>query len=137
MHIKNCHTTIQGAICRQTDGSRTDGKKWAQLPLSVMRFDENLTTVNHSKVTTNSNWFAELFLTDYCKALSRAFNCNGYFHKNEVIKAESKERLEKEYSTRLTTNGAFTHKEINVPLFLKHESLPSLDLNYHYNNKIK
>lgn len=93
-----------------------------------MGFDINLSAIDHSIVALDSNRFNWFFLTNYCKALSRAFNCKGNFHNNEVFKTESKERLEKEYTIRFTINGTFTPDEINVPLFLKHENLPSLAL---------
>lgn len=66
-----------------------------------MCLDENLSTVNHSEMITNPNWFAELFLTDYCKALSGARFCNDNFHATEIMKSESKERLVIEYIIRL------------------------------------
>ena len=116
--------TITRAICRQADGSRTDGKKWLQLPFPVMRFDVNFPAADHSEVASDTDSFTGLFLTNYCKALSRAFNCKCEFHKNEFLKSESKERLVIEYSIRLDKNRTSTQKEINVLLYKKHESLP-------------
>lgn len=84
---------------------------------------------------TNPNWFAELFLTDYCKALSGARFCNDNFHATEIMKSENKERLVIEYIIRLDKNRTLTPKEINVLLYSKRERLPSLDFLYHYTCK--
>ena len=100
-----------------------------------MRLDENLSTVYHPEMTTNSNWFTELFLTDYCKALSCARFCNDNFHVIEIKKSESKVRLLIEYIIRFGKNRTLTSKEINVLLYFEHESLPSLGFHYHYNYK--
>ena len=105
---------ITRAICRQADGSRTDGKKMVQLPFTVMSLDVNLAAINHPEVASDTNRLAlRLFLTDYCKALSCALICNCDFHKIEILKPESKERLEIEYSIRLDKNRTFTLNEIN------------------------
>lgn len=116
------------AICRQADSFQADGMKKCHLPFPVMGFDINLSATNHPIVALDSNWFSRLFLTNYCKALSRAFDCKGNFHYNKVFKTESKERLEIEYAIRFTTKRGIYSNEINVPLLLKHESLPSLAL---------
>ena len=72
---------ITRAICRQADGSRADGKKMAQLPISVMGLDVNLTATNHSEVTSDTDRLAvRLFLTNYCKALSNVSYLNENFH---------------------------------------------------------
>lgn len=123
-------TKITRAICRQADGSRTDGKKLFQLPFPVMRFDVNFPATDHSEVASDTDSFTRLFLTDYCKALSRACFCEYNFHNNERFNAESKERLVIEYTIRLDKNRTSTQKEINVLLYSKHESLPPLALNY-------
>ena len=75
------HTTITRAICRQADGSRTDGKKLFQLPFPVMRFDVNSPTADHSEVASDADSFTGLFLTYYCKALSDAFHDKMNLHK--------------------------------------------------------
>ncbi len=131
------HTKITRAICRQADGSRTDGKKLLQLPFPVMRFDVNFPATDHPEVASDANPFTGLFLTDYCKALSCARFCKSYFHKNEIMECESKERLVIEYSIRLGKNRTFTQNEINVLLYIEHESLPSLDLHNFYNGKYR
>ena len=71
---------LTGAVCRQADGSRTDGKKLFQLPFPVMPFDVNLSAINHPEVTSDADRSTRLFLTDYCKALSNAFDCKCDFH---------------------------------------------------------
>ena len=124
------HTIITRAICRQADGSRTDGKKLLQLPFPVMRFDVNFPAADHSEVASDADPFTGLFLTNYCKALSRACFGEYNFHNFEIFNVESKERLEIEYSIRLDKNRTSTQKEINVLLYSKHESLPPLALNY-------
>ncbi len=67
-----------------------------------MGFDVNLAAINHPEVASDIDRLASrLFLTDYCKALSCALICNCDFHKIEINKPESKERLVIEYSIRL------------------------------------
>lgn len=108
----------------------------AQLPSPVMGFDVNLAAIGHSEVTSDTNRLAlRLFLTDYCKALSRAALCDYDFHKDEIIKCESKERLVIEYSTRFNKNRTPIQNESNVLLYLEHESLPPLDLNHNHKRK--
>ena len=111
-------------------------KKGYQLPFPVMRFDVNFPAVDHFEVATDTDLFTRLFLTDYCKALSRACFCEYNFHNNERFNAESKERLVIEYTIRLDKNRTSTQKEINVLLYSKHESLPPLALNYIHNANI-
>ena len=127
---------ITRAICRQADGSRTDGKKMSQLPSPVMCFDVNLAAINHPEVASDANRLAaRLFLTDYCEALSRALNCNVDFHKNEVLKSESKGRLVIEYSIRFDKNRTPVQNESNVLSDFEHESLPPLNFKSHYERK--
>ena len=128
--------TITRAICRHADGSRTGGIGKNQLPFPVMRFNVNFPATDHSEVASDADSFARLFPTYYCKALSRAFIIIKDFHKHEVLSTESKERLVTEYSTSLSKkNRTPTHNEINVLLYLKHESLPPLDLILYYGCK--
>ena len=128
---------ITKATCRQAGGSRADGKKITQLPFPVIGFDVNLAATSHSEVASDADRLAaRLFLTDYCKALSRVLNCNGDFHNNEIIKSENKERLEIEYSIRLDKNRTPIQDESNVLLYLEHESLPPLDLKSPYGGKV-
>lgn len=131
MHERVYQITKKEAICWQTDSFQSDGMKKCYLPFPVVRFNINLSSIDHSIMAFDSNWLVGLFLTNYCKALSRAFDCKGDFHKNEVIKTESRERLEK-YSIRFTTNGAFTPIEINVPVVSKARELATSRLNYLY-----
>lgn len=127
---------ITRAICRQADSSRADGKKMVQLPSPVMGFDVNLAAIGHSEVASDTDRFAaRLFLTDYCKALSRALNCNVDFHKNEVLKSESKGRLVIEYSIRFDKNRTPIQSGINVLSNSEHESLPPLNFKSHYKCK--
>ena len=135
MHETELHTKLTEAICRHTDGSRTDGKKGLQLPFPVMRFDVNLPVTDHSEVASDTDSFTRLFLTDYCEALSRASMGDYDFHKNEIKKSESKERLVIEYSIRLDKNRTPIRNEINVLLYSKHESLLPLDLNHNHVTK--
>ena len=127
--------TITRATCWKADGSRADGKKMLQLPFPVMRFDVNLSAVNHSEVATDADWFTRLFLTNYCKALSCVRFCKSYFHYNEIRKIENNGRLTIKYSIRFDKNRTFTHNEINVLLCVEHESLPSLDFHNFYKCK--
>ena len=74
---------VTRAICRQADGSRADGRKMVQLPMSVMSPDVNLAAIDHSEVAADANRLAaRLFLTDYCEALSNAIGLNENFHIN-------------------------------------------------------
>ena len=108
-----------------------------QLPSPVMCFDVNLSAVDHSKVASDADRLAaRLFLTDYCKALSRVLNCKGNFHNIEIFKSENKERLEIEHSIRLDKNRTPIQNESNVLLYLEHESLPPLDLKSPYEGKV-
>ena len=127
--------SITRAICRQTDGSRPNGKKWLQLPFPVMRFDINIPAINQPEVASDMDLFTRLFLTYYCKALSRACFGEYNFHNFEIFNVESKERLEIEYSIRFDKNRTLTHNEINVLLCVEHESLPSLDFHNFYKCK--
>ena len=72
---------VTRAICRQADGSRTDGWRMVQLPSPVMGFDVNLAAIDHSEVASDTDRFtARLFLTYYCEALSNAIESNVNFH---------------------------------------------------------
>ena len=128
---------ITRAVCRQADGSRTDGWRMVQLTSPVMGFDVNLAAIDHSDVASDTDRFtARLFLTDYCEALSRVLNCKGNFHNIEIFKSENKERLEIEYAIRLDKNRTPIQNESNVLLYLEHESLPPLDLKSPYEDKV-
>ena len=91
-----------------------------------MRFDVNLPVADHPEVASDTDSFTRLFLTNYCKAPSRVRICNSNFHFTEIKKTENKGRLVTEYSIRLDKNRTSTQKEINVLLYVEHESLPSL-----------
>ena len=80
MHEFERYIKITEATCRHTDGFRTDGKKWFQLPFPVMRFDVNFPAAGHPKVASDADSFTGLFLTDYCKALPNAFFNDNDFH---------------------------------------------------------
>ncbi len=99
-----------------------------------MRFDINFPFINQSEVASDTDLFTRLFLTYYCKALSRACFGEYNFHDFERFNVESKGRL-KEYSIRFISkkNRASTQNEINALLYSKHESLPPLALNYIHN----
>lgn len=94
---------------RQSDGSRTGGmKKNGQLPFPIMSFDVNLPAINHSEVAPDKNRLTRLFLTNYCKALSDAFNENINVHKMKIIAFESTGRL-KQYITRFLSKKTGHH----------------------------
>ena len=84
---------ITEATCRQANDFRTDGSGAAQLSFPIMSLHIDFPAVNHPEVASGTNCLARLFLTDYCKALSRAFCVNDNYHKNEYELYESKERL--------------------------------------------
>ncbi len=60
---------ITGAICGNTDGSRTDGIGAARLPFPIMCFHIHHFAIDHSEMTSDIYGPAGLFLTDYCQAL--------------------------------------------------------------------
>ena len=84
---------ITEATCRQANDFRTDGSGAAQLSFPTVGLHIDFPAVNHLEVASDTNCLARLFLTDYCKALSRAFCVNDNYHKNEYELYESKERL--------------------------------------------
>ena len=90
-----------------------------------MRFDVNFPAIYQSKVASDTDSFTGLFLTDYCKALSRACFGEYNFHNFEIFNVESKERLEIEYTIRfLSKTGHSFLSKPNTLLYSKHESLP-------------
>jgi len=71
---------ITRAICRQADDSRTDGIGATQLPFPAVRLNIDLTAIDHSEVTSDMDSLLGLFLTYYCKALSRTLKFNFDVH---------------------------------------------------------
>lgn len=65
---KICHR-ITGAVCGNTDDSRTDGIRAAQLPFPTVSSYIDLFAIDHSEMASDRNGLAGLFLTDYRKAL--------------------------------------------------------------------
>ena len=115
--------SITRAICRQTDGSQTDGKKLLQLPFPVMRFDINFPAINQPEVASDTDPFTRLFLTYYCKALSRACFGEYNFHNFERFNVESKGRL-KEYSIRFISKKQGIYSKWNkCPVVLQAREL--------------
>ena len=125
---------VTRAICRQADGSRADGRKMVQLPMSVMSPDVNLASVDHSEVASDTDRFAaRLFLTDSCEALSNAIESNVNFHFVMNNKCGLR-ALGGSYST----SSAFSSKnrvsiscENKYPVVISIESLPPLNRNSH------
>jgi hypothetical protein len=61
--------------------SERTGLGAAQLSLTIVSLHINFPVTNHSEMASDKDLvFAEIFLTDYCKALSRAFCDEGDFH---------------------------------------------------------
>ena len=58
-----------------------------------MRFDINLPSIDHLEVASDKNRLTEIFLTNYCKALSNAFRKNKDFHNEKYMRVESIGRL--------------------------------------------
>ena len=101
-------------------------KKNNQLPFPIMSFDVNLPATDHPEVASDADSFTGLFLTNYCKALSRAFIIIKDFHKHEVLSTESKGRLVIEYSIRFSSkNRAFIPFENKYPVVQKARELAS------------
>lgn len=59
---------ITGAVCGNTDDSRTDGIRAAQLSFPTVSSYIDLFAIDHSEMASDRNGLAWLFLTDYCKA---------------------------------------------------------------------
>ena len=119
-------TKITRAICRQADGSRTDGKKLFQLPFPVMRFDVNSPAADHSEVASDADSFTGLFLTDYCKALPNAFCDDNDFH---IVMINSNLRalggLHSTPSDFFQKNRVSIPFENKYPVVIKHRELAS------------
>ena len=126
MDDRVCPSKLTEAICRQTDGSRTDGKKWLQLPFPVMRFDVNFPTVDHSEVASDADRFTGLFLTYYCKALSNAFDDKMDFH-NKMINSYLRALggLSSTPSDLFQKNRVSISLENKYPVVIKHRELAS------------
>ncbi len=77
---------ITEAIYRQVNDFRTDGSGAAQLSFPIMSLHIDFPAVDHPEVASDQDAFARLFLTDYCKALSRAFDSNYDDHNNMILK---------------------------------------------------
>jgi hypothetical protein len=52
----------------------------AQLSFPIVSLHIDFPAVGHPEMASDTNGFARLFLTDYCKALSRAFFTDYNFH---------------------------------------------------------
>ena len=52
----------------------------AQLSFPIVSLHIDFPAIGNPKMASDTNDFARLFLTDYCKALSRAFFDNNNFH---------------------------------------------------------
>ena len=83
-----------------------------------MGFNVNLSAVDYPEVASDTNPLTWLFLTHYCKALSRAFDCKSNFHVYEIWMPESRERLVIEYSTRLDTKQDIYSLRNKCPVIL-------------------
>ena len=68
------------AIRRQANDFRTDGIGSGSLSFTIMSLHIDFPAASHPEMASDTNDFARLFLTDYCKALSRAFFDNNNFH---------------------------------------------------------
>lgn len=120
------HIKITEATCRHTDGFRTDGKNEYQLPFPVMRFDVNFPAAYHSEVASDAYSFTRLFLTDYCKALSNAFNDKMNFH-NKMINSYLRALggLHSTPSDFFQKNRVSIFSENKYPVVIKHRELAS------------
>ena len=127
------------ATCRQADDSRTDGIGATRLSFPTVGFHIDCLAVNHPEVASDANSLARLFLTDYCKALSRAVLCKDDFH---CLMKYSGLRARNGFSS---TPSAFSKKtgypprnEKNTLLSVQHRELAfSQPLNHLYDCKCK
>ena len=72
---------ITEAIRRQANGFRTDGIGSGSLSFPIVSLYIDFPAAGHPKMASDKDVvFVELVLTDYCKALSRAFFVNNNFH---------------------------------------------------------
>ena len=84
--MSNVHK-ITEAIRRQANGFRTDGIGSGSLSFTIMSLHIDFPAAGHPKMASDNDVvFVELVLTDYCKALSRAFRFDDDFHINMIFK---------------------------------------------------
>ena len=78
--MPNVHKMTE-VICRQANDFRTDGIGSGSLSFTIMSLHIDFPAASHPEMASDEDVvFAELFLTDYCKALSRAFFTDYNFH---------------------------------------------------------
>ena len=63
------HYIAKGAACGNTNDSRTDGIRAAQLSFPIVSFHVDLFAISHSKMTSDTYGLVGIFLTDYRQAL--------------------------------------------------------------------
>ncbi len=75
-------------------------EKDSQLSFPIMSSHIDFPAVNHPKVSSDQNCLARLFLTDYCKALSRADFNKDDFHLMMNFSGLRARRRPQQYSIR-------------------------------------
>ena len=114
---------ITEAIRRQANDFRTDGGGAAQLPFPVVSLHIDFPAAGHPKMASDKDVvFAELVLTDYCKALSRAFCADNDFHNYMIFKRlRARGGFSSTPSDFWQKNRAFISDENKYPVILARE----------------
>jgi len=125
------HPKITGATYRQIGDSRADGLEAAQLPFPVMSFHIDLLPINHPEVTSDENSPTRLFLTNYSKALSSAFDEDEYFHKMmKLCNMRAWSGLNSTSSALSQKNRVPTSSENKYSVVIKHQELAFSQLHF-------
>jgi len=115
---------ITGITHRQVSDSRTDGIGATQLSFPIMGFHIYFPSFNHSEMASDTDNFARLFLTDYCKALSFAVSIDDNPHLLMNIKAlRAKGGLNSTPSDYLQKNRVFISNKKKYPVVEQHREL--------------
>ena len=112
----------------------------AQLSFPIVSLHIDFPAASHPEMASDTNDFARLFLTDYCKALSRAFCFYCDFHMyNDMSKRifESKERLSSTPSVFYQKTGHSFLSKINTLLTRTRACLLSIHLYHNKQCKVK
>lgn len=115
---------ITEATCRQANDFRTGGSGAAQLSFPIAGLHIDFPAVNHPEVASHTNHLARLFLTDYCKALSRAdFNKDDFHLKMNDSGLRARSGFNSTPSVLVKKNRASFSDENKYPAYIQHREL--------------
>ena len=115
---------ITEATCRQANDFRTDGSGAAQLSFPIVGLHIDFPAVNHLEVASDTNCLARLFLTDYCKALSRAdFNKDDFHLTMNDSGLRARSGFNSTPSVLVKKNRASISDENKYPAYIQHREL--------------